>query len=137
MKFPAIVVGLEHRIERTVEPRHAYETTPDGAHNDILSTGALAEWISVASGELVDARLPDGFMTVGKATSIVHEHLCIVGAQLSVKAVVSGFDGYHVELVVTAEDGDDLVATATHTRTIVNERWFRLKVARKISDQLP
>ena len=90
-----------------------------------------------ASTELVDSRLPDGFISVGKRSEVVHEHPSVLGAVMRLTMEISGFDGYHIELSMRAEDDSGSISHGVHVRSIVNKRWMQIKVNKRIADTLP
>lgn len=133
MKFPGIVIGDTITLQKTV-----CEEDTVGNHwsldiEKLLSTPGLMSMMIEASTELIDKKLPDGFMSIGKSAEIVHEHPSVLGAHLGVRVVITAFDGYHITLTMTAYDEGGIVGHGMHTRSIVNRHWTQLKIARRVA----
>ena len=133
MRFPGIIIGDSLTVESVVSER---DTTDDyGASHveNLLSTPALIAKAIDVSVKLVDDKLPAGFITVGKSVELVHEHPTVLGAVISVKAEIKSFDGYHIKLGITACDTSGIIGRGSHVRSIVNEKWMKLKVQKRIA----
>ena len=129
MKFPGIGIGLSKTITHTVDHR---DTSGNSLPDDIeplLSSSGLINLTILAATELVDPLLPDGFISIGKSSSITHEHPSVLGAHLSLTVTVAEFDGYHITLRIVASDETGVVGTGTHVRSIVNKHWLQIRVA--------
>ena len=136
MQFPGIVVGLSHTLTRTISEREVMGNFWHSAVDNLLSTPALVSMMVEASTTLVDSRLPDGFISVGKRSVNIHEHPSVLGAHLRLTMEISHFDGYHIELSMHAEDDSGSIAHGIHVRSIVNKRWMQIKINKRISDTL-
>jgi len=133
MNFPGITVGRHCTVSHTVgEEDCSGNYLPDDVQ-PLLSTGAIASLVAEASTALIDPLLPDGFISLGKSSSIVHEHPSVVGALISLTVTIRSFDGYHITLDVSAHDQTGLVATGSHVRSIVNKRWLRVRIGGRIA----
>lgn len=133
MKFPGIIIGDTLTIHKTVE-----EDDTVGNHwsmdiDKLLSTPALVSMMIEASTQLIDAKLPDGFMSVGKRAEVTHENPSVLGAHVGLKVEIKSFDGYHITLKMTAYDDAGIVGRGSHVRSIVNRHWTQLKVARRVA----
>lgn len=133
MKFPGIVVGDTITIYKTVG-----EEDTAGNHwsmniDKLLSTPALVSMMIEASTQLIDAKLPEDFMSVGKRAEVIHEHPSVLGANIGLKVKIEEFDGYHIALKMTAYDDVGIIGRGTHVRSIVNRHWTQLKIARRVA----
>lgn len=136
MQFPGITIGLRHTLERTIGEAEIIGNFWHSAVDNLLSTPALISMMVEASTGLVDARLPEEFISVGKRSEVVHEHPSVLGAHLRLTMEITGFDGYHIELSMHAEDDSGSVAHGLHVRSIVNKRWLQVKINKRISETL-
>lgn len=136
MQFPGITVGLKETFEHVVG--HAETAAVYDASNieKLLSTPGVVAMMMGASQRLLDHRLPEGFVSVGKRADVQHEQPSVEGAHVRITVEVTAFDGYHVEVAMSAEDDTGLIATGYHVRTIVNQRWFEIKVQKRASQAL-
>ena len=129
MKFPGITVGLSRTITHTVDHRDtAGNCLPDDVE-PLLSSSGLISIVIQTSVELIDPLLPEGFLSIGKSSSISHEHPSVLGAHLSLTVSIVEFDGYHITLRLVASDESGVVGRGTHVRSIVNKHWLQIRVA--------
>lgn len=134
MKFPGIVVGNILEKERIVDAIDiGGELDYDGI-NQLLSTPRLIALMTEFSIELIESRLPDGFISVGKRSDVVHEHPVVQSTPIRVTIELTGFDGYHIQFRMTVHDEKGIVARGHHERSIVNKRWMQLKVSKRIAE---
>jgi len=133
MKFPGIIIGDTLTIQKTVSESDTSGNFLPADVEDLFSTPALVAMMMEASVKLVDERLPDGFISVGKSAEVTHDYPTVLGANITVKVEIKSFDGYHVDLKMTARDESGVIGRGTHTRSIVNKRWMQMKVQKRIS----
>lgn len=134
MKFPGIKAGKAHTICHTVTKADTFGNhLPDDVQL-LLSSPGLAGLMIQAASNLIDPLLPDGFMSVGKGVTITHETPSVVGATIDLTVTISGFDGYHVSLAMTASDESGFIGTGTHVRSIVNKRWLQTRIHRRLAN---
>lgn len=129
MTFPGITIGASRTIQHVVDHGDtAGNSLPDDIEPLLSSSGLIALVVDTSVG-LIDPLLPDGFISIGKSSSITHEHPSVLGAALSLSVTITAFDGYHITLKVVASDATGVVATGTHVRSIVNKHWLQIRVA--------
>ena len=132
MKFPGISVGLSHTVRHTVDHSDTVGNFLPDEIQPLLSSSGMVALVVQASVALIDHRLPDGFLTIGKSSEVVHEHPSVVGAHLVLSVTIQEFDGYHIALRFVASDESGVVASGTHMRSIVNQHWLQVRIAQKI-----
>lgn len=133
MNFPGIRPGMTSRLSRMVSAADTVGNhLPDDMEQLLSSPGLSSIMIEAAVG-MIDAQLPDGFISVGKSAEVVHEHPTVVGSTVSVSVRVSGFDGYHITMEMEARDELGRCGHGRHVRSIVNRRWLELKIARRLA----
>lgn len=132
MRFPGIVIGDVLTKQRTIEESDTTDNFWTTHIEYLLSTPALVAMMQEASVELIDKKLPGGFISVGKSAEITHDQPTVVGAVITIKVVNESFDGYHIKVRMIAYDDTGIVARGSHVRSIVNEKWMRLKVQKRI-----
>ena len=134
MEFPGIRVGKSSTMRHTVNEVDTFGNhLPDDVQS-LLSSPGLSSLMIQASSALVDPLLPDGFMSVGKSVSLIHEHPSVVGATIDLTVTITDFDGYHVTLSMEARDDSGLVGAGTHVRSIVNKRWLQIRIHRRLEN---
>lgn len=134
MEFPGIKVGLSNTIHHTVTQSDTFGSFLPQNVQSLLSSPGLAGLMIGASHGLLAPLLPDGFISVGKALSITHEHPSVIGATVELIVTIAEFDGYHVTFSMTANDESGLVGTGSNVRSIVNERWLELGIHRRMKN---
>lgn len=134
MKFPGIIIGDTLTIHKTVSEEDTVGNHWSVDIDKLLSTPGLVSMMIEASTQLIDSKLPEDFMSIGKSTEIVHEHPTVLGANVAVKVTIKVFDGYHITLTMTAYDDAGIIGRGTHVRSIVNRRWTQLKIARRVAN---
>jgi fluoroacetyl-CoA thioesterase len=133
MNFPGIKTGMSITIARTISES---DTVGNHLPDDIelmMSTPGLVSIMIEASVRMIDPLLPDGFLSVGKSTEVVHDHPTVVGSTIHVTVTVVEFDGYHITIAMEAADEMGSCGRGTHTRTIVNKRWLNLRIAKRLA----
>ncbi|QZP32060.1 thioesterase family protein [Pseudomonas sp. DR48] len=75
--------------------------------------------------------LDDGENTVGAAVDIRHVGATLLGMSVSIVATVTRIEGRSVTFNVEVRDDVELVATAAHTRVVVNVAKLRSRVQAK------
>ena len=133
MNFPGIKPGMTITIRRSVVEEDTYGNHLPDEVEKLLSTPALVSFMIEASVRMLAPYLPDGFVSVGKSSEVVHEHPTVVGSTVHITVRLTEFDGYHLGIAMEAADEMGVCGRGTHVRSIVNERWLRLKVARRIA----
>ena len=134
MKFPGIIIGDTHTVERTIEQEDTAGNFWTTEVAELLSTPSLVAMMMEASANLIDERLPEGFISVGKSAEVTHEHPTVIGATVSVKVEIKSFDGYHIRLQMTASDESGIVGRGSHTRSIVNKKWLLIKLNHRMAN---
>jgi predicted thioesterase len=135
MNFPGIKTGMTLTKQHTINEEDTYGNHLPDDIEKLLSTSATVSLITEASVQLVDTHLPDGFISVGKSSEVVHEHPTVIGDTLSITVTLVEFDGYHLTIAAELSDESGVCGRGTHVRSIVNKRWLQLKVARRVSER--
>ena len=134
MDFPGIKPGKSTTLRHTVTQMDTFGNhLPDDVQS-LLSSPAVVGLMIQASSALVDPLLPDGFMSVGKSVSLVHEHPSVVGATIDLTVAIAAFDGYHVTLSMEARDESGPIGSGTHVRSIVNKRWLQIRIHHRLEN---
>ncbi len=133
MNFPGIKPGMTITIRRSIVEAHTFDNHLPDEVEKLLSTPSLVSFMIEASVRMLTPYLPDGFVSVGKSSEVMHDHPTVVGSTVHITVRVTEFDGYHVTILMEAADEIGVCGRGKHVRSIVNERWLRLKVARRIA----
>jgi len=89
----------------------------------VLATPRVVAWLEAAAVAAL-AGLPDGKTSVGIHIAVDHTAPTLVGAEVQAEAQVTAVEGSRIEFDVRASEGDQIVASGTHTRVIVDRERF-------------
>jgi len=134
MNFPGIRPGMSITIRRAVGDDETFGNHLPDKMEKLLTSPGLVSLMIEASVSMIDPQLPDGFLSVGKGSEVVHEHPTVVGSTVAVKVRITSFDGYHITIEMVASDESGVCGRGTHTRSIVNRRWLDLQIARRLAN---
>ena len=133
MRFPGIIIGDTLTIQKSVTEKDTTDNYWTTHIENLFSTPSMVAMMQEASVQLLDEKLPEGFISVGKSADVVHEQPTVLGALLNMKVEIKSFDGYHVRFKMLAYDDSGIVGRGSHVRSIVNERWMKIKVQKRIA----
>lgn len=97
----------------------------------IYATPRLVDDIEQTCLDYLLTFLDEGENTVGTAVDIRHVGATLLGMSVSIVATVTRIDGRSVTFNVEVRDDVELVATAAHTRVVVNVAKLRSRVQAK------
>ena len=131
VKKPDLKVGDNVTIQKTVTSKDTALKYGTGKLHDLLATPSLVGLMIEASVQLIDSKLIEGFISVGKKVSVVHEKPTAIGETVSINVEIVEIENNRYHLAMKAYDESGIIGTGEHTRTIVNERWMMLKLERR------
>jgi len=121
-------VGLTKTLQKTITSEDTAINYGNGSLKHMLATPTLAALMIEAAISAVDSRLADGYLTVGKSLSIVHDNPTIEGMTVTIEAVISNIEGNKLYFEITAYDELGKIGTGKHERYIVNYGTLMNKV---------
>ncbi len=128
MKETDLKAGDNITIQKKVTIEDTALKYGSGKLRDLLATPSLVGLMIEASVKLIDSHLMEGFISVGKQTSVIHEKPTTIGETISVNVEIKEIVNNRYYLTMQAYDETGLVGTGEHVRTIVNEKWMMLKL---------
>jgi predicted thioesterase len=93
-----------------------------GKLETLFSTPSLVAMMIEASSKLLDEKLPEGFITVGKVAFVDHEKPTYLGEVVSLTVTVEECSPTKVVLSMKAFDEIGLIGIGHHHRYIVNKK---------------
>lgn len=135
LDIPKIKVGKNITIQRTVQKEDTALNYGSGKLEKLFATPSLVALMIEASVKLLDERLPEGFITVGKNANIVHENPTMLGETISVEVEIKEYDGNKISLEMIAYDEIGTIGRGNHERIIVNKKSL-LEKAEKRAEKL-
>ncbi|MBE3577662.1 MAG: hypothetical protein IMX00_08210 [Limnochordales bacterium] len=127
-----LMPGISHERTYVVEPQHTAVAVHSGGITG-LSTPTLLAWMESVAFELAEDRLPPGQSTVGVAVNLQHVAPTPVGAEVRVRATLTGIegDGRRLNFSIEASDHMELIGKAEHQRFVIDRDRFDRRLARK------
>ncbi|QEK11748.1 hypothetical protein FQB35_04855 [Crassaminicella thermophila] len=135
LNTPKIQVNSSLTIQRKVTEEDTALNYGSGKLEKLFATPKLVALMIEVSVKLIDDKLPEGFITVGKMAEVVHEKPTILGQTVSIKVEVKRFDGNKILLDMVAFDEVGIIGRGTHERIIVNKKAL-LERANKRAEKL-
>jgi predicted thioesterase len=124
--------SLEFKI--TVEREHLASSIKSGCL-DVLATPAVVALMEFAALQLAEKGLPEGISTVGTAIAIDHCAPAPLGAEVTVRAVLTNItDGRFFDFDVEVSDKKEVLAKGTHSRASVKSEKFQQKADSKYEE---
>ncbi|MFZ5967902.1 MAG: thioesterase family protein [Bacillota bacterium] len=121
IEIPKIQVGASVTIQKLVREEDTALNYGSGKLDTLLATPSLVALMIEAAVKIIDEKLPEGMISVGKMSKVVHEKPTGLGATVSVKVEVKAFDGVNVLMDMVAYDEVGLIGRGIHERAIVNK----------------
>ncbi|MDX9800208.1 MAG: thioesterase [Spirochaetia bacterium] len=133
LEKPDLKPGDKTTIQKKVTEEDTALKYGTGKLRDLLATPSLVGLMIEGSVQLIDKKLPDGFISVGKQTYVDHEKPTIIGENVSVTVEITEIENNRYHLKMTAHDESGIIGHGKHIRTIVNEKWLMLKIKKQKS----
>ncbi|QZY53663.1 thioesterase family protein [Crassaminicella profunda] len=135
IKAPKVEVNDSLTIQRKVTHEDTALNYGSGKLEKLFATPRLVALMIAASVKLIDEKLPEGFITIGKRTETIHEKPTVLGQTVSVKVTIKSYDGNKILLEMVAFDEIGTIGRGTHERMIVNKKSL-LNRANKRAEKL-
>jgi predicted thioesterase len=129
MNFSTIHAGSTTERRLTVDKERTISFL--GEDLRIYATPRLVDDIEQTCLDYLLTFLDEGENTVGAAVDIRHVGATLLGMSVSIVATVTRIEGRSVTFNVEVRDDVELVATAAHTRVVVNVAKLRSRVQAK------
>lgn len=131
MKKLKLKIGDSITVQKTITLEDAAQKYGTGSLTQLLGTPSLVEMMIEACVQLIDPKLEEGFISVGKKTSVNHAKPTIMGETITLKVDIVEYKHHRLDLEMTAWDELGTIGTGTHSRTIVNDEWLMIKLRRQ------
>lgn len=92
-----------------------------GALDTLLATPSLVALMIEAATRLIDSRLPEGYVSVGKSLSVTHEKPTILGETVTIKVSVVSQESNYIQLETEAFDEEGIIGHGKLDRFVVNK----------------
>ncbi|MCK8060712.1 MULTISPECIES: thioesterase family protein [unclassified Fusibacter] len=121
INIPTIPIGESLTIQKKITEEDTALNYGSGQLENLLATPSLVALMIEASAKLLDAHLPEGYITVGQMAQVIHEKPTVLGETVSVKVEITAFDGNKVQLAMHAFDEVGQIGLGNHVRAVVNK----------------
>lgn len=98
---------------------------------DVMSSMTLMTLLEQAAIDAIDGLVPEGMMSVGARMEMDHLAPTPEGFEVTATSELTEVKGPKMVFSVTAHDGVDQVAKATHVRFLVGKKMFFDNLAKK------
>lgn len=122
--------GLSNNETFAVEEAHTAVHVGSGSSR-VLATPWLIAFMERAARDLLAARLPEGYTSVGVRVDVRHLAPTPVGSQVRARAEIEILEGSTVTFRVQAWDDRELVGEGQHQRVVIDEARFLRRVDEK------
>lgn len=126
----ALEPGMVYEETLVVEEQHTAAHLGSGGVR-VLATPVMVALMEAAARSLVDPNLEPGYMSVGTGLDIKHLAATPMGMRVTARAELVSVDKRRLNFKVEAYDEREKVGEGTHTRAIINLKWFWDKLQTK------
>jgi predicted thioesterase len=121
ISIPVFKPGEFLTVQKVVERSDTGANIGTGKLDQLLASPTLLHLMIEASTRLIDARLPDGIVSVGTSYTINHEQPTLVGETVTCKVTVLKQEDSKITLAMETYDEVGLVCTGGCERYIANQ----------------
>ncbi len=122
-----IKIGLTNKAEKRVKQEDSATVHGSGSV-EVFATPAMIAFMERTAMLCVSDFLPQGFTTVGTHVDITHSKATPIGMMIYCEVKVIEFDGRKLVFKIIANDDEGKIGSGTHTRFIIDEKKFMLKL---------
>ena len=131
----ALEPGMVYEESLVVEEQHTAAHLGSGGVR-VLATPVMVALMEAAARSLVDPHLEPGHMSVGTGLDIKHLAATPLGMRVTARAELVSVEKRRLNFKVEAYDEREKVGEGTHTRAIINLKWFWDKLETKTNTAL-
>lgn len=126
-----INIGDSFTIQKKVTIEDTALNYGSGKLEKLLATPSLVALMIEGSSMLLDDKLENGLITVGKSISVSHNKPTILGGTVSVKITIDNIKGPIIYLKIKAFDEVGEIGYGEHTRVVVNKNKLLEKASNR------
>jgi len=131
----ALEPGMVYEESLVVEEQHTAAHLGSGGVR-VLATPVMVALMEAAARSLVDPHLEVGHMSVGTGLDIKHLAATPLGMRVTARAELVSVEKRRLNFKVEAYDEREKVGEGSHTRAIINLKWFWDKLETKTNTAL-
>jgi predicted thioesterase len=119
--MPNIKMGESITIQKKVTESDTAINYGSGKLDNLFATPSLVALMIEASTDLLDPKLEEGFITVGKMVEVNHEKPTILGQTISLKVTIAEYKENKIRIDMEAFDEIGQIGSGHHERIVVNK----------------
>lgn len=125
-----IKTGIQNKVTREVKTEDTASAFGE-EHMPVLATSRIVAFMEYTALKSVQEHLPEGYSSVGTQIHLSHFKPVSPGAEISCFSKLTEVEGRKLVFDITLRDQSGLIASATHTRTIINNEAFRRMISKE------
>lgn len=102
----------------------------------VLASPSMIALMEAAAVDCVEARLPDGYQSLGTHIEVNHTAPTPGGLTATATATLTKVEGRKLTFAVSAHDGHEPIGSGTHVRIVVDTPRFMARLAAKSPPRL-
>ncbi len=114
--------GMNFIIERMLNESDTAAHYGSGQLGHLIASPAYVGFMIDAAVKAVEDRLPEEFVTVGRAMEFTHDKPTLLGMNLRVQATLDEIIGDRLFFNITACDDCGIIGHGKHERAVVNKQ---------------
>ena len=125
-----LTIGLKGRAESFVTEQNTAAAVGSGSLA-VFATPMMAALMEAAAVNALEGYLEEGQGSVGTQLDLSHDSATPVGMKVWAQAELTGIDGRSLSFTVTAFDEAGPIGRGVHTRFLIQNEKFMMKVSGK------
>ena len=128
LKMPEFEIGGSITIQKTVTEDDIASNYGNSELDRLFATPSLVALMISASTKLIDEKLDEGLVTIGKEIHLVHEKPTLLGQTITITVTVKERDENTLKLEMIAVDEIGIIGRGSFDRVIVSKKALMRKV---------
>ncbi len=125
-----IKTGIQNKVTREVKTEDTASAFGE-EHMPVLATSRIVAFMEYTALKSVQEHLPEGYSSVGTQIHLSHFKPVSPGDEVSCFSKLTEVEGRKLVFDITLRDQSGLIASATHTRMIINNEAFRRMISKE------
>jgi len=115
-----IKVGMTLTLQKKISVDDTALNYGSGKIPNLFATPRLVAFLIEASSQLMDPKLPEGYVSVGHHIEVDHFNPTVVGSTVTIEVKIISAENGKYTLGMRAYDDFGQIGSGKHTRTVVN-----------------
>lgn len=128
LKMPEFEIGGSITIQKTVTEDDIASNYGNSELDRLFATPSLVALMISASTKLIDEKLDEGLVTIGKEIHLVHEKPTLLGQTITITVTVKERHENTLKLGMVAFDEIGIIGRGSFDRVIVSKKALMRKV---------